>query len=121
MTDAEIDLCMWDRDRLVAALLQARAERDAMAERCERLRKRASENIDAAGLRGLYNALEEENWHTENEAVQRLANTVVERDAMRKVLEQVEWGGRGGGVCIDCGANEPSHEPDCALAKALGR
>ena len=40
----------------------------------ERLRKRASEHLDAAGLRTLYDALEDDNMHTEAAMVQRLAN-----------------------------------------------
>lgn len=40
----------------------------------ERLRKRASEHLDAAGLRTLYDALEDDNMHSAAAMVQRLAN-----------------------------------------------
>lgn len=53
-----------------------RAERDAANDRAERLRIRASEHLDAAGLDQLYRALEEDNMHTAAALVQRLANTL---------------------------------------------
>lgn len=66
---------------------QARAEvAEATAARC---RKRAADNIDAAGLAELYAVLEDDNMHTANALVQRLANGMVGAQARAAALEAV--------------------------------
>jgi hypothetical protein len=99
-------------DALTAELAERTLDRNYANERADRARRTAEQQIEDAGLRALYDALSEDNWHSQAMLVQRTANTVAEYKRLageRKVLLD-----RASGALCDA-ASVPTDPPETGI------